>query len=120
MNFFADLHIHSCLSPCGDNDMTPGNILGMAKVKGLDAVAISDHNSARNLPAAQIIAEAYDVLLVPAIEITTSEEVHMLGYFPDVQTAVDFGEMLKAHLPPRKNKPGRRCRRISTAGPTAC
>lgn len=106
MDLFADLHIHSCLSPCGDNDMTPGNILGMAKVKGLDAIAISDHNSARNLPAAQIIAEAYDVLLVPAIEITTSEEVHMLGYFPDVQTAVDFGVMLKAHLPPRKNKPG--------------
>jgi len=105
MNFFADLHIHSCLSPCGDNDMTPGNILGMAVVKGLEIVAISDHNAARNLPAAEKIAEAYGLLLVPAIEITTSEEVHMLGYFPDVQTAVDFGAMLKAHLPPGKNKP---------------
>ena len=105
MNFFADLHIHSCLSPCGDNDMTPGNILGMAVVKGLEIVAISDHNAARNLPAAEKIAEAYGLLLVPAIEITTSEEVHMLGYFPDVQTAVDFGAMLKTHLPPKKNKP---------------
>lgn len=106
MDLFADLHIHTCLSPCGDNDMTPGNVLGMAKLKGLDAVAISDHNTARNLPAAQVIADAYDLLLVPAIEITTSEEVHMLGYFPDVQTAVNFGEMLKTHLPPKKNKPG--------------
>lgn len=106
MDLFADLHIHTCLSPCGDNEMTPGNILGMAVVKGLNAVAISDHNTARNLPAAQIIADAYGILLVPAIEITTSEEVHMLGYFPDVQTAVDFGAMLKAHLPPKKNKPG--------------
>ena len=105
MNFFADLHIHSCLSPCGDNDMTPGNILGMAGGKGLAVVAISDHNAARNLPAAEKIAEAYGLLLVPAIEITTSEEVHMLGYFPDVQTAVDFGAMLKTHLPPKKNKP---------------
>ena len=105
MNFFADLHIHSCLSPCGDNDMTPGNILGMAVVKGLEIVAISDHNAARNLPAAEKIAAAYGLLLVPAIEITTSEEVHMLGYFPDVQTAVDFGAMLKTHLPPGKNKP---------------
>lgn len=105
MNFFADLHIHSCLSPCGDNDMTPGNILGMAVVKGLEIVAISDHNAARNLPAAEKIAEAYGLLLVPAIEITTSEEVHMLGYFPDVKTAVDFGAMLKTHLPPKKNKP---------------
>lgn len=105
MNLFADLHIHSCLSPCGDNDMTPGNILGMAVVKGLDAVAIADHNAARNLPAAQKIADAYGLLLVPAIEITTKEEVHMLGYFPDVSTAVDFGAMLKEHLPKKKNKP---------------
>ncbi len=105
MNLFADLHIHSCLSPCGDNDMTPGNILGMAVVKGLDAVAISDHNAARNLPAAQKIADAYGLLLVPAIEITTKEEVHMLGYFPDVDTAVEFGAMLKEHLPKKKNKP---------------
>ena len=105
MDLFADLHIHSCLSPCGDNEMTPGNILGMAVVKGLDAVAISDHNAARNLPAAQKIADAYGILLVPAIEITTREEVHMLGYFPDVPTAVSFGAMLKEHLPPKKNKP---------------
>ena len=58
---FVDLHIHSCLSPCGDADMTPGNILGMAALKGLDAVAIADHNSALNLPAAQEIAGAYGV-----------------------------------------------------------
>ena len=81
MNLFADLHIHSCLSPCGDNDMTPGNILGMAVVKGLDAVAIADHNAARNLPTAQKIADAYGLLLVPAIEITTREEVHTLHIF---------------------------------------
>lgn len=105
MELFADLHIHSCLSPCGDEEMTPGNILGMAVVKGLDAVAIADHNTARNLPAAEKIAEAYGLLLIPAIEITTKEEVHMLGYFPDVKTAVEFGEMLKTHLPKRKNKP---------------
>jgi len=77
----------------------------MAAVKGLEAVAISDHNAARNLPAAEKIAEAYGLLLVPAIEITTREEVHMLGYFPDVPTAVDFGKLIKEHLPPKKNKP---------------
>lgn len=85
--------------------MTPGNILGMAVVKGLDMIAIADHNSARNLPAAQLIADAYGILLIPAIEITTREEVHMLGYFPDVNAAVSFGEMLRDHLPKRKNKP---------------
>ncbi len=105
MDLFADLHIHSCLSPCGDDDMTPGNILGMAALKGLDVVAISDHNAAGNLPAAQKIAEAYGILLIPAMEITTREEVHMLGYFPSVDAAVSFGQMLREHLPQKKNKP---------------
>lgn len=105
MDLFADLHIHSCLSPCGDDEMTPGNILGMAVVKGLDMVAIADHNSARNLPAAETIAAEYGLLLVPAMEITTREEVHLLGYFPDVPAAVAFGDMLRGHLPKRKNRP---------------
>lgn len=105
MDLFADLHIHSCLSPCGDDDMTPGNILGMAALKGLDMVAITDHNAAGNLPAAAKIAEAYGLLLIPGMEITTREEVHMLGYFPTVEAAVSFGEMLKGHMPRQKNKP---------------
>ena len=105
MDLYADLHIHTCLSPCGDNDMTPANILGMAVVKGLDMVAISDHNAAGNLPTAQKIADAYGILLIPAMEITTREEVHMLGYFPSVDAAVEFGKMLREHLPARKNKP---------------
>jgi len=105
MEIFSDFHIHSCLSPCADNDMTPGNIVGMAALKGLDAIAIADHNSARNLPAAKIHADQYGILLIPAIEITTREEVHLLGYFPSVDAAVEFGDMLRTHLPKQKNKP---------------
>ena len=52
-----DLHIHSCLSPCGDDDMTPGNIVGMAAIKGLDVIAVTDHNSCRNCPAVLKLAE---------------------------------------------------------------
>ena len=51
MNLTYDLHVHSCLSPCGDDDMTPANIAGMAALKGLDAVALTDHNPCRNCPA---------------------------------------------------------------------
>ena len=103
---FCDLHIHTCLSPCGDDDMTPGNICGMAALKGLQMIAVTDHNTAGNLPAAQKLCDAYGLLLIPGMEITTAEEVHMLGYFPDVDTAVAFGEMVRGHLPPKKNKPG--------------
>ena len=105
MEYFADLHIHSCLSACGDEDMTPANICGMAKLKGLDAIAICDHNSARNLPAAQELCDAYGLLLLPGMEITTREEVHLLGYFETVEAALAFGEMLRGHLPNKKNKP---------------
>ena len=96
MAYFADLHIHSCLSPCGDDDMTPCNIAGMAKIKGLDIIAVCDHNTARNLPAVQRVCEAYGLLLLPGMEITTKEEVHLLGYFPTVDIALEFGEMLRA------------------------
>ena len=56
---YYDLHIHSCLSPCGDDDMTPANIVGMAAVKGLDVIALTDHNSCRNCPAVMAAAREY-------------------------------------------------------------
>ena len=104
--YYADLHIHSCLSPCGDDDMTPADICGMAKLKGLDIIAVTDHNAAGNLPYVKKAADYYGLLLIPGMEITTKEEVHMLGYFPSVEAAVDFGEFLKPHMPKAKNKPG--------------
>ena len=42
MNIYYDFHIHSCLSPCGDDDNTPNNIVNMALIKGLNAIALSD------------------------------------------------------------------------------
>ena len=102
---FVDLHIHSCLSPCADDDMTPANICGMAHLKGLDAIAVTDHNTARNLPYVKEAADYYGLILLPGMEITTKEEVHLLGYFRDVETAVKVGEIFSRHLPPMKNKP---------------
>ena len=85
---FVDLHIHSCLSPCADDDMTPANICGMAKLKELDAIAVTDHNTARNLPFVKEAADYFGLILLPGMEITTREEVHLLVYFPDVPSAV--------------------------------
>ena len=105
MRLFCDLHIHSCLSPCGDELMTPNNIAGMAMLKGLDAIAVADHNSARNLPALSRTCAAMGVLLLPAMELTTAEEVHLLSYFPTVEAALDFSEELHGCLPPIQNRP---------------
>lgn len=102
---FVDLHIHSCLSPCADNDMTPANICGMARLKGLDAIAVTDHNTARNLPYVQEAADAFGLLLLPGLEITTREEVHLLGYFPTVAAAMEAGDFFTRRLPPMHNRP---------------
>ena len=103
MKCAVDLHLHSCLSPCADDDMTPNNIAGMAYVKQLDCIAVTDHNTALNLPAVQKVADAMGVVLLPGIEVTSREEVHVLTYFPTVDDAVDFGAMVYEHLPPLPN-----------------
>ena len=105
MNIYCDLHIHSCLSPCGDMLMTPNNIVGMAFIKQLDAIAVCDHNTAENLPAVKEVADMMGVTLLPGMELTTREEAHMLAYFPDVDSALRFSRLVHEHLPPVVNRP---------------
>ncbi|MBO7245556.1 MAG: PHP domain-containing protein [Clostridia bacterium] len=85
-----DLHIHSCLSPCGDDDMTVNNIAGMAKIKNLRAAALTDHNTCMNVRAFECACEQYGVVAIPGMEITTSEEIHLLVYFRSVDDAERF------------------------------
>ena len=100
-----DLHIHSCLSPCGDNESTPANIVGMAFVKGLNVIALTDHNSARNCPAAKEVADSYGITFVPGMELTTSEEVHVVCLFPDLEKALGFDKYVAEHIIPVPNNP---------------
>lgn len=95
---YYDLHIHSCLSPCGDDDMTPANIAGMAAIKGLDVIAVTDHNSCRNCPAVMKAAEEYGILAVPGMEINTSEEVHAVCLFPTLEAALEFDRLVYSKL----------------------
>lgn len=105
MSAFCDLHLHSCLSPCADDDMTPWNMVGMAKIKGLDVIAITDHNAVLNARDAMAAGAEYGVAVIPGMEITSREEVHILGYFYDLQSALQAGEEVYAHLPPIQNDP---------------
>lgn len=103
MKLYYDLHIHSALSPCGDNDMTPNNIVNMSIIKGLDMIAVTDHNSCGNVRS--VIKAAGDRLLViPGMEVETSEEIHVVCYFRSVESAEEMGEYVKNHLPPIKNR----------------
>lgn len=81
----VDLHIHSCLSPCGAFDMTPNNIVGMSKIKKLDVISVCDHNHTGNLEAISKISNEMGILLIPGLELETSEEIHLLCYFPSME-----------------------------------
>jgi len=103
MKISYDFHIHSCLSPCGDSDMIPSNIVGMATVKQLDAIAVTDHNSCKNCPAVMKLAKAYGVVAVPGMELTTAEEVHVLCLFRTLEGAMDFDSYVGKKLMPFLN-----------------
>ena len=103
MKLYYDFHIHSALSPCGDDDMTPNNIVNMSLIKGLDAIAVCDHNCTANLPAVSIAAQKAGILFLPGIEINTAEEVHVLAFFVELEQACSFGEKMFAALPAFSN-----------------
>lgn len=108
LNFNYDLHIHSCLSPCGDNDMTPNNIVNMAYIKNLSVIAISDHNTTKNCGAVIKACEnnGLPLTVIPAVEITTSEDIHVVVYFRDIDSAEAFDrEVIEKKRFVIKNKP---------------
>lgn len=98
-----DLHMHSCLSPCGDDDMLPSNIVGMAALKELDVIAVTDHNSCLNCPAVMKLAEEYGITAIPGMELTTAEEVHVVCLFPTLEKALKFSEYVYSKLMPFPN-----------------
>lgn len=104
MRIYTDFHIHTALSPCGDSDMTPNNIVSMAKIKGLDAIAITDHNSCGNVLACIEVGKKIGILVIPGMELQTREDVHVICLFNDYETAMKFQEYVYSKLPNLKNK----------------
>lgn len=100
-----DLHIHSCLSPCGDDESTPGNIVGMSVVKELNVIALTDHNTCKNCAAAMAIGEAYGITVIPGMELTTQEEVHVVCLFYTLEDAMRFDAYVEPRILPIPNNP---------------
>ncbi len=103
MEFAVDLHIHTALSPCGDEDMTPNNIINMALLKGLDMIAITDHNCCNNLEAVIEVARNNGVTVIPGIEVQSKEEVHLICLFKKIDSALEFGQIIYDSLPNIQN-----------------
>ena len=104
-DFYYDLHIHSCLSPCADNDNTPNNIAGMASLCELDIVALTDHNSVLNCPAFFEAARKYGIIPIAGMELTTSEDIHMICLFESLSEALEFSRAVDKHRVKIKNRP---------------
>lgn len=102
---YYDFHIHSCLSPCGDKDMTPNNIVNMAALSGLGAIAVSDHNSVGNVRAAMEVAKQVGISVIPGMEVETAEEVHILTLYPSIEAAETAASEVYKKLPDIKNRP---------------
>ena len=105
MKLYCDLHIHTALSPCGDADMTPNNIVNMALLKGLDMIAITDHNAVANAKAVMECAENTPLTVIAGMELETSEETHFVCLFPDFERAEGFYRKISAYFPPIENRP---------------
>ena len=96
---FYDLHMHSCLSPCAEDEMTPNNIVNMAFIKGLDLIAVTDHNSTKQLPAVAKAAENIGMKMLYGAELQTIEEVHVLGLFNTLEKSQVFQKWIDERMP---------------------
>lgn len=98
----TDLHLHSCLSPCADDNMTPQALVEAACKAGLHLIALTDHNTCRNCAATAVEAEKAGIGFIPGIEVTTQEDIHCICLFPDVPKASAFSRWLDTLLPATK------------------
>lgn len=100
----ADLHLHTCLSPCTDLDMSPRGIVRAAREKGIDLIGVCDHNSAENVAAVRRAAARQGLLVLGGMEVTSSEEVHTLVFFDDDEALLRFQDVVYAHLAGRNDE----------------
>jgi len=94
-----DLHIHTCLSPCAQNEMLPSDIIEVAKNRGLDAIGICDHNSAENVFAVRKAGAKQGVQVFGGMEICSYEEIHILAFFGDDNALLEMQNIVYDNLP---------------------
>lgn len=101
----ADLHVHSALSPCGADEMTPPGMLLTAERRGIRVLGVVDHGTARNAAAFLEAAQAFDVRLFVGLEVESAEGVHILALFDTAEAALDMDAVIAGHLPGLPNRP---------------
>ncbi|MDK2896385.1 MAG: 3,5-nucleoside bisphosphate phosphatase [Candidatus Atribacteria bacterium] len=97
--YIADLHLHSVLSPCAERDMLPACIILEALEKGIDIIALTDHNAWQNVPPLLSLGKKFGIWVIPGVEVETQEEVHLLCFFPTLTNLTEFGQFIQQFLP---------------------
>ncbi len=98
MKCYYDFHIHTCLSPCGGEENTPNNVVNFAKMLGYDAIAICDHNTAGNVLACQKVGEQVGLIVIAGMEVTTSEDIHVVCLFESAKSALKLEEIVLSRM----------------------
>ncbi|MDR0908168.1 MAG: PHP domain-containing protein, partial [Spirochaetaceae bacterium] len=101
----ADLHNHSCLSPCGSLELSPNKLVALAAARGIKALALTDHNTALNCPAFSAACKKNGIIPFYGIEATTSEEIHVVCLFANLDAALAFGDYAYSIITPLPNNP---------------
>lgn len=104
-DFRADLHVHTVLSPCAEIEMLPPLIVQEAVDKGIQIIAVTDHNATANIAAVQHAATSTDLVVIPGMELQTREEVHVLCLFDTLEQVYELQRVVDRLLPPFPNDP---------------
>ena len=115
MQKVADLHVHTNIS---DSNFSPEKVVGLAKLEGLDAIAITDHDTCSGITPAIMAAKDMDIEIIPGVELTAEiddDEIHMLGYFIDWQNK-EFTKKLEELCRVREERAKEILRRLSEQG----
>ena len=103
--YAADLHVHTCLSPCADEEMSPSNIVRTAREASVDIIAVTDHNSGKNVRAVMEAAADLPLAVIAGMEVQSREEVHLLCLFGSVEILEEWDAFIYEHLPDVRNDP---------------
>ncbi len=101
--FRADLHLHTCLSPCAEEEMNPLAIVRRAKKKGLDIIGICDHNSTRNVAAVRQAGGREELTVIGGVEVCSREEAHILGLFDEEESLREMQQLIDENLQGQNN-----------------
>ncbi len=103
--YYYDFHIHSCLSPCGEDESTPNSVAGMCAINGIQIAALTDHNTCRNCPAFYVAAKRYGVIPIAGMELTTMEDIHIVCLFENLEDALAFNDEIDKRRMRIENRP---------------